>query len=400
MPRSAPLDGVTVLDLSIFLAGPFCTQILADLGAEVIKVEAPTGDPTRSLPPYEHRGESAYFLSANRNKKSVVLDLTTAVGRAAATELAARSDVVVENFRPGVAAKLGMDWATLAPANPRLIGCSISGFGQDGPDAQRPAYDMVVQAISGGMSITGERGGRPVRSGLPIADLNAGQFAALAIAAALLERGRSGLGQYIDISMLDVQISLLSYQAAYHLIGGAEPGPQGRGHDSIPTYAAFLTRDQREVLVCANTERMWTNLVDVLELAYLRDDPRYRTNADRHRNRDTLESLLERAFAIRDADPLLAALIAAGVPAAAVNTVGQALADPQVRSRGMVHSVQHTLGGSVELIGNPMRFSRSAQPEPVSPPTLGQHTEEILHRIGYGVSSPAHTNTDNRRDDA
>lgn len=314
-PRAAPLDGITVLDLSIFLAGPFCTQILADLGAQVIKVESVAGDPTRALPPYEYRGESAYFLSANRNKQSIVLDLRNDAGVEILGQLAMTSDVVVENFRPGVAARLGADWISLSDRNPSLVGCSISGFGQTGPYAMRPAYDMVIQAVSGGMSITGERGGRPVRSGLPVADLNAGQFAALAIAAALFERERSGLGQNIDVSMLDVQISMLSYQAAYHLVGGAEPGPQGRDHDSIPTYAAFLTRDRREVLVCANTEQMWAALAQVLDLRALTTDFRYATNKDRYAHRDTLQPALAAAFALRDAAELLEALHHAKVPA-------------------------------------------------------------------------------------
>lgn len=379
-----PLRGLRVLDLTQFLAGPFCTQILADLGAEIIKIEPQAGDPTRLLPPYFYKGESAYFLAINRTKQSVVLDLSIEAGRNVLYDLVKKADVVIEAFRPGVAKKLGADYDALKAVNPRIVYCSISGFGQDGPYATRPAYDMIVQALSGAMSLTGEIGGRPVRSGTPIGDLNAGQSAATAILAALWERERSGAGQAVDISMLDVQISMLSYLGEYYLISGDVPGLQGRGHMSIPTYNAFRARDGRDVLICANTERMWQELCQALEMPELVNDPRFETNERRHANRAELEPMLERAFAQYDCASLLKRFHAHGIPSAPVNSVAEALADPQIAHRRMVRKVPHTLGGEIRVLGNPIKFSRSAENKFRSPPTLGRHTESVLRQtLGY-----------------
>ena len=379
-----PLRGLRVLDLTQFLAGPFCTQILADLGAEIIKIEPQTGDPTRFLPPYFYKGESAYFLAINRSKQSVVLDLSIEPGRNVFYDLVKKADVLIEAFRPGVAKKLGADYDALKRVNPRIVYCSISGFGQDGPYATRPAYDMIVQALSGAMSLTGEIGGRPVRSGTPIGDLNAGQSAATAILAALWERERSRVGQAVDISMLDVQISMLSYLGEYYLISGDVPGLQGRGHMSIPTYNAFRARDGRDVLICANTERMWQQLCQALEIPELVSDSRFETNERRHANRAELEPILERAFAKYDCADLLKRFHEHGIPSAPVNSVAEALADPQIVHRSMVREVAHTLGGEIRVLGNPIKFSRSAENEFSSPPTLGQHTESVLREtLGY-----------------
>jgi CoA:oxalate CoA-transferase len=379
-----PLCGLRILDLTQFLAGPFCTQILADLGAEIIKIEPAAGDPTRFLPPYFHKGESAYFLAVNRSKQSMVLDLSIEPGRNVFCDLVKHADVVIEAFRPGVAKKLGADYDALKAVNPRIVYCSISGFGQDGPYATRPAYDMIVQALSGGMSLTGEIGGRPVRSGTPIGDLNAGQSAATAILAALWERERSGAGQAIDISMLDVQIAMLSYLGEYYLISGDMPGLQGRGHMSIPTYNAFRARDGRDVLICANTERMWQQLCEALEIPELMKDPRFETNERRHAHRAELEPILERAFAQYDCADLLKRFHERGIPSAPVNSVAEALADPQIAHRRMVREVLHTLGGEIRVLGNPIKFSRSGENEFRSPPTLGQHTESVLREtLGY-----------------
>ncbi len=376
-----PLSGVRILDLSQFLAGPFCTQILADLGAEIIKIEPQAGDPTRALPPYFYKGEGAYFLAINRSKRSVVLDLATDSGRTVFYDMVRRADVVVEAFRPGVAKKLGVDYDKLNSINPRIVYCSVSGFGQDGPYATRPAYDMIVQALSGAMSLTGEIGGRPVRSGTPIGDLNAGHFGATAILAALWERERSGLGQFIDIAMLDVQVTMLSYLGQYYLVSGDVPGRQGRGHMSIPTYNAFRARDGRDVLICANTERMWQQLCLALEMPELANDPRFETNERRHANRAELEAILERLFAARDSGDLLARFHELGIPSAPVNSVAEALADPQVGHRRMVREVPHVLGGAIRMLGNPVKFSRSEEGEFKSPPTLGQHTDAVLREV-------------------
>ncbi len=379
-----PLRGLRILDLTQFLAGPFCTQILADLGAEIIKIEPQGGDPTRLLPPYFHKGESAYFLAINRTKRSVVLDLSIEPGRNVFYDLVRKADVVIEAYRPGVAKKLGADYDALKEVNPRIVYCSISGFGQNGPYATRPAYDMIVQALSGAMSLTGEIGGRPVRSGTPIGDLNAGQSAATAILAALWERERSGVGQSVDISMLDVQIAMLSYLGEYYLISGDVPGLQGRGHMSIPTYNAFRARDGRDVLICANTERMWQQLCQALEMTELASDARFETNERRHANRAELEPILAGAFARYDCADLLARFHEHGIPSAPVNSVAEALADPQVVHRQMVREVAHTLGGEIRVLGNPIKFSRSAENEFSSPPTLGQHTESVLREVaGY-----------------
>jgi CoA:oxalate CoA-transferase len=377
-----PLHGVRVIDLSMFLAGPYCTQQLADLGAEVIKIEPRQGDSTRVLPPHFHQGESLYFLSANRSKKGISIDLQQPEGRELLYRLVATADVVVDNFRPSIMKKLGADYETLARINPRIVCCSISGFGQDGPYASRPAYDMIVQALSGGMSITGEPGGRAVRAGIPIGDICAGLHAVIGIQAALHERQRSGSGQFIDISMLDVQVAMLSYQGAYHLFSGEVPGGQGRGHASIPTYASFQSGDQRDVLIAANTEKMWGALCEVLELPALPADPRFLTNELRHAHRSELEPLLEQAFATRSRSEWLERLNARGVPCAPVNSIADALADPQVRHRGMVREIEHTRGGEIGVLGNPIKMSRSPDAPFTSPPVFGEHTDDILRDIG------------------
>jgi CoA:oxalate CoA-transferase len=378
-----PLHGVRVIDLSMFLAGPFCTQQLADLGAEVIKIEPKGGDSTRALPPHFHEGESLYFLSTNRSKKGMVLDLNQPEGRAILHKLAATADVVIDNYRPGVTKKLEADFETLSKINPRIICCSISGYGQDGPYAKRPAYDMIVQALSGGMSLTGEPGHRAVRAGVPIGDICAGLHAVIGVQAALRERDRSGKGQFVDISMLDVQVAMLSYQGVYHLFSGEVPGRQGRGHNSIPTYASFQASDGHDVLICANTEKMWVSLCEALERTDLPLDARFLTNEMRHMHRGALEPLLTEAFACRTCSDWMTRLTDLGVPCAPVNSVADALTDPQVLHRGMVRDIEHTLGGTIEVLGNPVKMSRSACAPFRSPPLLGQHTEEILLGLDY-----------------
>jgi crotonobetainyl-CoA:carnitine CoA-transferase CaiB-like acyl-CoA transferase len=323
-----PLQGVRVLDLTQFLSGPYATQILADLGAEVIKIEPHGGDSSRTIPPYFVGHDSAYYLSVNRNKKSVAVDMKHADGRQVVQELARHSDVVIENFRPGVAAKLGLDYAALSASHAGLIWCSISGFGQDGPYRELPAYDMIVQALSGGMSLTGESGGLPVRSGVPLGDLAAGMFSVIAIQAALLERVRTGAGKQIDISMLDCQVSMLTYQAAYHLIAGVVPGTQGRAHDSFATYRTFVAGDGVNVVVCANTDRMWEDMARELGVGAMLEDSRFRSNADRHANRDVLIPALDRAFLAMPAAHWVERFRARGIPVGSVNTLDRALRDP------------------------------------------------------------------------
>jgi crotonobetainyl-CoA:carnitine CoA-transferase CaiB-like acyl-CoA transferase len=371
-----PLAGLRVLDLTSFLSGPFGTQILGDLGAEVLKVEPPLGDNSRSVPPHQVDGESVYYLSANRNKKSVVIDLKDPGNREFVIDLAKRCDIVVENSKPGALARMGLDYETVSSIVPEIIWCAISGFGQDGPYRDRPAYDMIVQAYSGGMSLTGERGGVPVRAGVPIGDLTAGLYGVIGVLAALEQRRRTGRGDYIDISMLDCQVALLSYQAAYFLHSGEVPGTQGRSHDSIPTYRCFRARDGLDVAVTANTERMWQNLCQVLGLGDLPHDVRFKTPANRYENSGELVPLLEKAFLSRTADEWVERLNEAGIPVAPVNALDRALSDPQVLHRRMVLELTRADGsGSVRVAGNPLRF-RSAGDAPAEyPPRKGEHDE-------------------------
>ena len=374
---SAPLAGIRVVDLTTFLSGPYATQILADLGADVVKIEPPAGDSSRHIPPHFIDGDSAYFHSANRNKRSVVADLKDEDGRKLLRSLLAVADVIVENYRPEVLARLG--FTPEQTANPGLIWCSISGFGQDGPYRDRPAYDMIVQALSGGMSLTGMPGGPAVRSGIPLGDLSAGMYAVIGILGALHQRADTGIGRRLDISMLDCQISMLSYQAAYHLLAGASPGRQGRAHDSIPTYRAFTAGDDVELVVTANTERMWQGLCRVLKLTGLPDDPRFRDGGLRQAHRDELEPLLEAAFRAAPAEHWLKLLQEAGVPAAPINTVAAALADPQVRHRGMVREIPRPGADPMPVVGNPVRFSDGgADAEFRPPPRLGGDLVSVL----------------------
>lgn len=376
-----PLKGLRVLDLTQFLSGPYATQILADLGAEVIKVEPHGGDSSRHIPPYFVDRDSAYYLSVNRNKQSVAVDMKHADGKALVRELTLKSDVLIENFRPGVAAKLGLDPAALSEAHPGLVWCSISGFGQDGPYRELPAYDMIVQALSGGMSLTGESGGLPVRSGIPLGDLAAGMFAVIAIQAALLERHITGRGKQIDISMLDCQVSMLTYQAAYHLIAGVVPGTQGRAHDSFATYRTFIAGDGVNVVVCANTDRMWEDMARELSVAHLLDDQRYRTNADRHANRDTLLPVLDRAFLAQPAEHWVGRFRAKGIPVGSVNTLDRALRDAQVQHRQMVLPLDDGRGHRIEVAGNPIKFTGEAPGPDRYPPRLGEDNAHVLRDV-------------------
>jgi CoA:oxalate CoA-transferase len=374
----SPLDGLRVVDLTTFLSGPYGTQVLADLGADVVKVEPPAGDASRGVPPYIVDGDSAYFHAINRGKRSVVADLKTADGVGFVRALADQADILVENYRPGVLARLGITYTDVAARNPGIVWCSISGFGQDGPYQDRPAYDMIVQAMSGGMSLTGERDGPPVRSGIPLGDLTAGLYAVIGILGALHQRDRTGRGGQIDVAMLDCQISMLSYQGVYHLLAGAQPGRQGRGHDSIPTYRAFTASDGVDVMVTANTERMWVSLCEVLGLPELPADPRFGTSAARQANRQELDPLLEKAFRERTAADWMPLLRAGRIPAARVNTVAEALADPQVRHRGMVLDLPAEGDRpAMRLLGNPVKIPGTEQLVPRRPPRLGEHLDEV-----------------------
>lgn len=375
------LEGLRILDLTQFLAGPYATMIFGDLGAEVVKLEAPVGDWSRVLPPNFVGEDSCYYLSINRNKKSIVVDMKQPDGLELVKRLADRSDILIENFRPGVLDRLGLTYADLSARNPGLIWASISGFGQTGPDRDRPAYDMIVQAISGGMGMTGEPGRSAVRSGIPLGDLAAGMYAVIGSLSALEERRRSGKGQYIDISMLDCQVSMLCYQAAYYLHSGRNPGRQGWGHDSIPTYRGFNCANGTSLVITANTERMWQALCGVLGLDGLKEDPRFILNEDRYANRHELWPILEGAFMMHEADHWVPKLLEAGIPVGEINSLEKALSNPQIVGRDMVLSLDDDAGHNVRVAGNPVKMSRSDIAGHTYPPRLGGETAEILRAV-------------------
>jgi CoA:oxalate CoA-transferase len=379
--HSPALSGVRVLDLTQVLSGPYCTQMLADLGADVIRLEGPDSDVARTMPPYEIAGDSVYFLSINRNKRSIVVNLKTPEGVAVARRLALASDVVVENFRPGVCERLGLSPAALRAEKPGLIWCSISGFGQDGPYRDKPAYDLIVQALSGGMSLTGARDGVSVRAGIPIADIAAGMYASTAIVAALYRREKTGRGETIDISMLDCQAAMLSYQAAFYLHSGKVPGRQGREHDSIATYGTFTAGDGVEFVLAALSDRMWERICNVVGSDDLANDSRFRTAADRTRNRAVLIPLLDRKFAARRADEWMAIFDREGVPVGIVNTIDRVVADPQLNHRGMFVELASEDGRKVRVVGNPMKFSESQRERDRYPPAAGEHTADVLKNV-------------------
>jgi crotonobetainyl-CoA:carnitine CoA-transferase CaiB-like acyl-CoA transferase len=372
-------DGVRVLDLSRMLAGPYGSMLLADLGAQVIKIEEPDGgDPMRVMgPPFLADGESAYFLAINRNKKSVALDLTKPEGRDVFLDLAREADVVWENFRPGVMERLGLAYAALAAVNSRLVMCSISAYGQDGPYRDWPAFDLALQAMGGAMSVTGEDGGPPVRMGLPMGDLAGGMFGAFAVAGALFRRERTGQGAHVDLSLLDCQVSLLTYMAQYFWTDGRVPRPLGSSHASVVPYGALATADGH-LIVAIFAEKFWAGFCRAAERAEWERDARFASNRDRVANRRALMTLIEARFRQRTTDDWLARLHAAGVPAAPILSVDRVLTDPQVRHRRMVVDLPHPRHGTVSTLGSPVKVD-GAMEAPLAPPArLGEHTDAIL----------------------
>ena len=376
-PTNGPLSGLRVIDLTQFLSGPFCTQILGDLGAEIIKVESPQGDLAREIPPHFKAGDSLYYHAVNRNKKSIVIDLKDPGGPELLRRLIACSDIVVENFRPGVLDRLGLSSSFARREKPSLIWCSISGFGQGGPYRDKPAYDMIVQALSGGMSITGEPGRGAVRAGVPIGDLSAGLYAGIGVLAALNRRNTTGQGETIDISMLDCQAAMLTYQMAYHLHSAEVPGRQGAAHDSIPTYRTFLAQDGVEVVVTANTERMWHGMCRALDAEELMSDPRFLTNRDRLENSDVLWPLLDAAFQTEPAAYWVERLEYEQVPVGVVNTLDRVAEDPQILHRNMVLELP-VEDGSVRVMGDSIKLDQASRRSHLSPPQLGSDTRSVL----------------------
>jgi len=386
------LDGVRVLDLTRVLAGPWATQNLADFGAEVIKVERPGhGDDTRKWgPPFlcdregRETADAAYYLACNRGKKSVTLDIAKPEGRALAHRLALASDVLVENFKVGDLARHGLDYATLSGEHPRLVYCSITGFGQDGPYAGRPGYDFMVQGLGGLMSVTGERddlpGGGPQKVGVAVADLFTGMYATSAILAALLEREKSGRGQRIDMALLDVQVAMLANLSASYFVSGVAPQRMGNAHQNIVPYHVFKASDEH-LIVAVGNDTQFASFCEVIGEPAWPSDARFATNPQRVRHRDLLVGLIGERLARRAAREWLRLLEPAGVPCGPINDLDQVFADPQVRHRGMEVRVPHPAAGEVRLVANPMKLSASPIAYETAPPTLGQHTDEVLASV-------------------
>ena len=375
-----PLDGIRVADFSRVLAGPYCTMMMGDLGADVVKVELPEGDDTRRWGPPYQGGESAYYLSCNRNKRSVVLDLGSEEGREWARALAARSDVLVENFRLGAMERWGLGYEQLAEDDPSLVYCSISGYGRTGTDAGLPGYDYVIQGAGGIMSVTGEPDGSPTKVGVAIVDLTAGMFALSAILAALRVRDMTGRGQKIDISLFDSHLAWLANVGSNYLLSGETPARYGNGHPNIVPYQTFKAEDGWLVLAVGN-DQQWTRFCQAVGRPDFISDERWVTNEARVHNRDTLVPILEELIASKSVEAWLMLLKEAKVPAGPVNTVDRALNDPRARARGMVQEVEHPGIGPVRMVASPLHLEATPPVIKRHPPMLGEHTEEILREL-------------------
>ncbi|UCG99366.1 MAG: CoA transferase [Burkholderiales bacterium] len=386
------LEHLRVLDLTRVLAGPWCTQLLADLGADVVKIERPgSGDDTRAWgPPYlsdptgRDTSEAAYYLSANRGKRSVTVDISKPEGQQLVRRLAAAADVVVENYKVGQLAKYGLDYARLSEVNPRLIYCSITGFGQDGPYKDRAGYDFIIQAMGGFMSITGERddlpGGGPQKAGVAVSDLMTGMYSTVAILAAVAQRSRSGVGQYIDMALFDTMIAMLANMNMNYLTTGKAPGRAGNAHQNIVPYQVFAAADGHVVIAVGN-DSQYAKFCEIAGRPDLAADPRFASNAGRVRNRAALVPLLEAIVRDRPAAFWAEKLEAAGVPCGPINSIAQALGDPQAVARGIRVDLPHPVGGTVPLVGMPIRMSGSSPNYERPPPLLGQHTDEVLREL-------------------
>jgi formyl-CoA transferase len=391
------LEGVRVLDLTRVLAGPWATQNLADLGAEVIKVERPgQGDDTRQWgPPFlkdregRDTGDAAYYLACNRGKKSLTLDVASPAGQSVARALAAKCDVLVENFKVGGLARYGLDYVSLAHDNPGLVYCSITGFGQDGPYRDRPGYDFMVQGLGGLMSVTGERddlpGGGPQKVGVAVSDLFTGMYATTAILAALLHRGRSGEGQHIDMALLDVQVAMLANLSSAYFCSNEVPRRMGNAHQAIVPYHVFRASDEFLVVAVGN-DGQFAKFCEVIGAPAWPLDARFATNPERVRHRDLLVGMIAERMRGRTARQWLAALEPAGVPCGPINDLSQVFADPQVRHRGMQVTAPHSAAGQVKMVANPIKFSATPIEHGHPPPLLGEHTDEVLRGV-LGMSA-------------
>ena len=387
----ACLSGIRVVDFSRILAGPVCTMTLGDQGADVIKVERPeTGDDTRGWGPPFVGNQSAYFLCCNRNKRSVAVDLRHAQGAAVARDLIAGADVVVENFKPGLMADFGLDYASLRTRQPGLVYCSISAYGQDGPYRDRPGYDMVTSAVGGLMGTTGEADGPPCKVGVAVTDVLTGVHAAGAIVTALFHRERTGRGQWLDCGLLDAQVASLANLASNWLVAQQEAVRWGTAHASIVPYQVFATQDVPLAIAAAN-DRLWARFCDVLGQPGWTKDPRFASNATRVQHRETLVPMIEAVLRTRSAASWMGALVAAEVPAGPVNSLERLFADPQVLHRDMVQTIQHPSVGQLNLVGFPVKYTETPCEILRPPPLLGQHTDEVLGEVlGYAPSQIAH----------
>jgi formyl-CoA transferase len=382
MPETQPqgasaLGGLRVLDMSRVLAGPYCAMLLGDLGADVVKVESPQGDDTRRWGPPYVEGEAAYYLSCNRNKRGIVLDLSTEEGRDTARRLAMRADVLVENFKLGQMERWGLGYEELAKGNPRLVYCGITGFGRTGPLANQPGYDFVIQGMGGMMSITGEPDGEPMRLGVAIVDLTAGMLALSSILAALYAREKTGRGQRIDMSLLDTQLGWLANIGSAYLLTGRLPERYGNAHPNIVPYQAFKASDVWFTLAVGN-DQQWARLCAAIKRPDLLEDRRFATNDGRVENRDVLIPLLQSHFETEPAESWLALFSQSGVPAGPINDVGEALRNPQSDSRGAIQYMEHPTIGPFPTVASPLRLEGTPPVLRRPPPLLGQHTDEVL----------------------
>ena len=378
-----PLEGVRILDLSRALAGPYCTMMLADMGAEIIKLEMPgKGDDSRAWGPPFVKGESAYFMSVNRNKKSLTLNLKKEKSREIVHKLIKQADVIIENFRPGTMEKLGLSYNEVKEISPEIIYCSISGFGQDGPYRLLPGMDQVLQGMGGLMSITGEPGGSPIKVGVAIADIAGGMFAAYAIMITLYNKEKTGKGQKIDISLLDCQVAWLTYQAGSFFTSGEIPKPLGSGHPVIVPYQAFKAKNSYFNIAVGN-DQLWQKFCVAVGLEDIKDDIKFSTNAKRVENRDEIVNIIAKLFTTKNGEDWLKILTKAGVPCGPINNLYDVFNDPQVLYRQMVHEIAHPKAGKISLTGVPIKLSDTPGEIITAPPILGQHNKEILSELGY-----------------
>ena len=376
-----PLEDVKVLDLTHALAGPFCSTMLADFGADVIKLEPPgSGDIARGWGAPMPGGETAYFVSLHRNKRGIVIDLKTAEGKELFFRLVERSDVVLENYRVGALSRLGLDYEAARKRNPAIIYCSVSGFGQDGPYRDRAALDLILQAESGMISVTGEPGTTGTRAGVSIADMTAGMYCAYAVMLALRVKDKTGLGQQVDISMLEGQLSLLGTAIANYFADGKIPQPMGTAYSVVVPYQTFHTRTRDLALAIAG-EKLWRKFCPTIGCPELLEDPRYVNTVERSRHRDTLIPRLQQVFLTRTYEQWEALLLANDIPVGAINNIAQAVEHPQVKARGSLFDVEHPNAGTIRVVRSPVRLSRTPSRDPTPSPTHGQHTRDVLGEV-------------------